>query len=90
MVRSWLSAQWQILGVSSHFIVGYSHYLPNGGYFGMSGRGMIICLPNGRFQLAAYWLSVMSSMVKLSQSSTPIAACCPWWRKHGQHLRVLE
>ena len=27
--------------------------------------GMIICPPNGRFQLAAYWLSVMSSIVGL-------------------------
>ena len=33
MARSWLSTQQQILGVSSHYIVGYSNCSPNGGYF---------------------------------------------------------
>ena len=60
MARSWLSTQWQILGVSSHSIVSYSHCLPNGSDLQCSVGGMTICPPNGGFWLAAYWRSVMS------------------------------
>ena len=60
MAGSWLSAQQQILGVSSHSIVSYSHCLPNGRYPECSVGGMTIHPPNGRFWLAVYWLSAMS------------------------------
>ena len=65
-------------------------YLPNGRYLECLVGGMIIRPSNGGFQLATYWLSVMSSLIKLGQSSASIVACCPWWRKHDQHPRVLE
>ena len=42
---------------------GLSHSSPNSRYFGMSYGGMVIRLPNGRFQLTAYWLSMKSSIV---------------------------
>ena len=32
MANSWLSAQWQILGVSSHSIASYSYCPPDGRY----------------------------------------------------------
>ena len=67
MRSSWLSTQWQILGMffSSHskeqlFVCStadvnnvLSRYL----------GGMTIYLANGGFQLAIYWQSVMSSIV---------------------------
>ena len=55
MARGWLSAQQQILGVSSCSIVGYSHCSPNSGYLECPVGGMIICLPNGRF---SGWLPI--------------------------------
>ena len=57
MASSWLSAQWQILGVFSHSIVSYSYCPPNSGYPECSVGGMTIRLPNGIFQYAVYWLS---------------------------------
>ena len=89
MARSWLSAQWHILGVSSHSIAGYSHCSPHSWYLECPVGGMIIHSPNGRFLLAAYWLSVMS-FTNQAQSSASIVAHHPWWSKQGQHPRVPE
>ena len=50
MASSWLSAQWQILGMSSRSIVGYSYCPPNSGYLECSVGGMTIHLPNDGFR----------------------------------------
>ena len=74
MASNWLSAPWQILGMSSHSIVSYS-YCPMVGMrnvlFSAVG-GMTIHLPNGGFWLAVHWQLVRSSIVgPMGKASKP-------------------
>ena len=84
MAKSCLSAQWQMLEVSSHPIASCSYSLPNGRYVGMSCRGMTICLPNGR-----YWECSIGG-ITLHLPNGGFQSATYWWSMMSSMVGPVE